>query len=39
VRAAVASGADGVIAKPFSAGKLVAEMQRALARRSQAAHK
>jgi two-component system, chemotaxis family, chemotaxis protein CheY len=33
VRAAVASGANGVIAKPFSASKLVAEMQRALARR------
>jgi two-component system chemotaxis response regulator CheY len=33
VRAAVAGGADGVIAKPFSAGKLVAEMQRALAKR------
>lgn len=33
VRAAVAGGADGVIAKPFSAGKLVSEMQRALTRR------
>jgi two-component system chemotaxis response regulator CheY len=33
VRAAIAGGADGVIAKPFSAGKLVSEMQRALARR------
>jgi DNA-binding response OmpR family regulator len=33
VRAAVSNGADGVIAKPFSAGKLEAELQRALARR------
>jgi DNA-binding response OmpR family regulator len=33
VRAAVSGGADGVIAKPFSAGKLISEMQRALARR------
>ena len=33
VRAAISGGADGVIAKPFSAAKLVAEMQRALARR------
>ena len=36
VRAAISSGADGVIAKPFSAGKLVAEMQRALSRRGRA---
>ncbi len=36
VKAAVSGGADGVIAKPFSAGKLVAEMQRALARRGRA---
>ena len=33
VRTAVSNGADGVIAKPFSAGKLVAELERALARR------
>jgi two-component system chemotaxis response regulator CheY len=33
VRAAIAGGADGVIAKPFSAGKLVSELQRVLARR------
>ena len=37
VRAAIAGGADGVIAKPFSAGKLVDEMQRALARRGRPA--
>jgi two-component system chemotaxis response regulator CheY len=34
VRAAAAHGADGVIAKPFSAGKLIAEIQRAQANRS-----
>jgi CheY-like chemotaxis protein len=33
VRAAVTLGADGVIAKPFSAAKLVSELQRALAKR------
>lgn len=33
VRTAIAGGADGVIAKPFSAAKLVAELQRALTRR------
>ena len=33
VRASMTSGADGVIAKPFSSGKLIAEIQRAQARR------
>ena len=33
VRAAIAGGADGVIAKPFSSGKLLSELQRVLARR------